>query len=203
MNPLVGNMGLSGAIFLGFENLYLFGLDNGKKLGSTTMHSEFTSLYKERGVGDTGGNYTITKTVPANFGGKCETGYLFDMARRNMDFVLQMEKLRRKNLVCHNCSDGSLLEQASPVHSEDLYGIFDRLPTIDKKAFFSYITEEKTAKINISKDQLIKAFDKEIFKQTCDRLKAIIQNKPDNRVEYIKNMETVSEVLYYLKSAMY
>ncbi|MBQ9220156.1 6-hydroxymethylpterin diphosphokinase MptE-like protein [Succinivibrio sp.] len=201
MNPLVGNMGLSGAIFLGFENLYLFGLDNGKKLGSNTMHSEYTTLYKERGVGDTGGNYTITKTVPANFGGKCETGYLFDLSRRNMDFLLQMEKLNRKNLVCHNCSDGALLEQAAPVHSDELCVTFEKLPDIDKKAFFSYIKDEKTAKINLSEEQLTKAFDKEIFTQTCNKLKEIIQNKPDNRVEYIKNMETVSEVLYYLKTA--
>ena len=34
MNPLVGNMGVSGAIYLGFNKLYLFGLDNGKKIES-------------------------------------------------------------------------------------------------------------------------------------------------------------------------
>lgn len=31
MNPLVGNMGVSGALFLGFKNIYMFGLDNGKR----------------------------------------------------------------------------------------------------------------------------------------------------------------------------
>ncbi|WP_281071272.1 6-hydroxymethylpterin diphosphokinase MptE-like protein [Succinivibrio dextrinosolvens] len=200
MNPLVGNMGLSGAIFFGFNNLYLFGLDNGKKTGTNSMHSEYTSLYKERGVGDTGGNYTVTKTVPANFGGTCETGYLFDLSRRNMDFVLQMEKLSRPDLVCHNCSDGALLEQAKPVHSEDLKDLFDRLPDIDKKELFAYITQEKTSKISLSKELITKAFNNEIFTQTCNKLKSIILKKPDNRVDYIKNMETVSEVLYYLKT---
>ncbi len=192
MNPLVGNMGLSGAVFFGFNNLYLFGLDNGKKTGTNSMHSEFTSLYKERGVGDTGGNYTITKTVTANFGGTCETGYLFDLSRRNMDFVLQMEKLGRPDLVCHNCSDGALLEQAKPVHSEDLNDLFDKLPDIDKKELFSYITQEKTSKISLPKEQITKAFNNEIFTQTCNKIKSIILNKPDNRVDYIKNMETVS-----------
>lgn len=200
MNPLVGNMGLSGAIFFGFNNLYLFGLDNGKKTGTNSMHSEFTSLYKARGVGDTGGNYTITKTVPANFGGTCETGYLFDLSRRNMDFVLQMEKLSRPDVICHNCSDGALLEQAKPIHSEDLKDLFDRLPDIDKKELFAYITQEKTSKISLSKELITKAFNNEIFTQTCNKIKAIILKKPDNRVDYIKNMETVSEVLYYLKT---
>lgn len=200
MNPLVGNMGLSGAIFLGFDNLFLFGLDNGKKLGSKGMHSEFTSLYHERGVGDTSGNYTITKKVPANFGGECETGFLFDLSRRNMDFVLQMEKLNRKKLVCHNCSDGAFLEQAEPVHSEDLFDMFDNLPKLDKKDFFSYITKEKTAPIEFSEEKLTQAFNLEIFTQSCEKIKKFILKKPNNRIDYIKNMETVSEVLFYLKS---
>lgn len=200
MNPLVGNMGVSGAVYLGFNNLYLFGIDNGKKVHGNAMHSEFTSVYKEKFIEDTEGVYSITKNIPANFGGECETSYLFDLSRRNIDFVLQMEKTKRPEITCINCSDGALLEEAKPVHSEELTDYFESLPDINKKNFFKYITEEKTSSIDIPKDILIKSFDTEIFSQTCKKIKGIILEKPTNRIDYIKNMETVSEILFYLKT---
>ena len=47
MNPLVGNLGLSSALNLGFKKLYLFGLDNGRKLGTQAYHPELSGIYQE------------------------------------------------------------------------------------------------------------------------------------------------------------
>ena len=69
MNPLVGNMGVSGALFLGFKNIYMFGLDNGKKIDSSAMHSKYTTLYNEHGCSDQGGSYTTKQQGKGNFGG--------------------------------------------------------------------------------------------------------------------------------------
>ncbi len=47
MNPLVGNLGLSAALNLGFKQVYLFGVDNGRKLGTAAYHPELSGIYRE------------------------------------------------------------------------------------------------------------------------------------------------------------
>ena len=79
LTPLVGNMGVSGACYLGLENLYLFGLDNGSRVEDQEMHSKYTTLYNchNNGVSKKSGSYATPDVVEANFGGTCKTGYFF------------------------------------------------------------------------------------------------------------------------------
>ncbi len=199
-NPVVGNAGLASAIYFGFENIYLFGIDNGKKLGSNQMHSSYTSLYANRGAIDHGGSYTIEKSLPGNFGGQCESSFFFSMSGHNISFLLQMEQLNNDRLICHNCSDGIFMENTIPTHSEDLVKEFCSLPDIDKNRFSDYVKNEKTAAIHVSYDELKKLFDSSKFNELVSNTMKLMENMPDNRVDYVKRMVEVSEYISDLMS---
>lgn len=199
MNPLVGNMGVSGSIYLGFRNLYLFGLDNGKKIGSTAIHSKYTTLYKNHGTSDTGGNYTTDLVVPGNFGGQCGCGFYFNMSRRNIGFVIQMEKLNHPSLTCHNCSDGAVIDNTTPIHSEDLEEEFSKRANLNKETFFKFMTEEKTTVLNYSHDQIKEIFSNDFFKETCEKIKKLIESRPDTRLGVVQLFESISEICAFLR----
>ncbi len=197
-NPVVGNAGLASAIYFGFEQIYLFGIDNGKKIGTEQMHSSFTTLYTNRGVGDKAGAYQIEKVLPGNFGGQCESSYFFVMSGHNIGFLLQMEKLNNDKLVCYNCSDGIFMENTIPTHSEDLVKDFAYLPDIDKKKFSEYVIDEKTAELSIPAKSFRVLFDSNKFNEICINALHMLDNLPENRVDYVKKMVKLSEYIYDL-----
>lgn len=194
-NPVVGNAGLASAIYFGFENIYLFGIDNGKKIGTNRMHSSFTSLYENRGVVDTADSYQIEKVMPGNFGGQCESSFFFAMSGHNIGFLLQMEKQNNGKLTCRNCSDGIFMENTIPTHSEDLVKEFDVRSIIDKQKFAEYVKNEKTSELSFSIKELDSLFDSKRFNEYVSNIKKLMENMPDNRVDYVKKMVEVSEYI--------
>lgn len=199
MNPLVGNMGVSGAVYLGLRNLYLFGIDNGKKLGTSAIHSKYTTLYANHGTSDTGGSYTTDKVVPGNFGGECGCGFFFDVARRNIGFILQMEQLTHPDLHCFNCSDGALIDYTTPKHSEELVEEFEKRANLNKESFFKFMTEEKTTTIDASYEKLKDIFNTEFFKGTCQRLINMTKQRPTTRLGVVQLFESISEICSFLR----
>ncbi|SFK55840.1 motility associated factor glycosyltransferase family protein [Succinivibrio dextrinosolvens] len=197
-NPVVGNAGLASAIYFGFENIYLFGIDNGKKIGTSQMHSSFTTLYSNRGVVDNAGSYQIEKVLPGNFGGQCESSFFFAMSGHNIGFLLQMEKLNNDKLICHNCSDGIFMENTIPTHSDDLAGEFASKSDIDKHKFSEYLIGEKTAVLHFPEHAFSKLFDSEKFNEICKKSLFMLDNLPDNRSDYVKVMVKLSEYIFEL-----
>lgn len=190
MNPLVGNMGVSGACFFGFRNLYLFGLDNGKKLGTEKMHSKYTAIYNGAGVNDTGGNYTIENILPGNFGGECESGYFFKLSVRNIEDILEIFKDKVK---CYNCSDGSFIEGATPLHSEDLD--FKDRPILDKQALRDFVDNHKTMSVDLPQEGIEKLLDYDDFSRTLKYIASIFDERPVRRIDYIQKLEFLSEYI--------
>lgn len=197
-NPVVGNAGLASAIYFGFENIYLFGIDNGKKIGTSQMHSSFTTLYSNRGVVDNAGSYQIEKVLPGNFGGQCESSFFFAMSGHNIGFLLQMEKLNNDKLICHNCSDGIFMENTIPTHSDELTGEFASKSDIDKHKFSEYLIGEKTAVLHFPEHVFSKLFDSEKFKEICKKSLLMLDNLPDNRSDYVKVMVKLSKYIFEL-----
>ncbi|MGN1281050.1 MAG: 6-hydroxymethylpterin diphosphokinase MptE-like protein [Succinivibrio sp.] len=197
MNPLVGNMGVAGALFLGFKNLYLFGIDNGRKVGSASIHSELTSLYKKHNCSDSGGNYTTKMIRKGNFGGEVETGVFFELSARNIGYNLSMLANAGKEIKCYNCSDGLYIDNTIPVHSEDLN--FDRFKDIDKNELRRFMYEEKTRVVDASREEIENMFLYDGFVAVVDNIKKVLKEKPKTRLETIQHMETVSELLYTLQ----
>ena len=192
MNPLVGNMGVSGAIYLGFRNIYLFGIDNGKRKGRTSIHSAHVSLYKKMGVSDSSGAYIVKTVTAGNFGTECDTNTLYQRSTQNIGLVI--EKNAKNNVVCFNCSDGALIPHTVSMHSYELSSKFNNAPQLDKHYIKQQILK-KTRTINISKQQIEDLFDMHIFKNICEKITDILNKKVQGRMELLKQMSLVSKEL--------
>ena len=192
MNPFVGNMGLSGALALGFRNIYLFGLDCGKKVGVQSIHSELTTLYKKRGFTEEPDFYATDNIIPANFGGECESNQTFLKSALTMSISIKEAK---KDGECNfiNCSDGALVEGAIPVHSEALDKDFIKLPDINKKEIIDYIDNERVIEFSLSEDQIKGILYPQIFEKICDSVVNIIKEKKDSVRECLSDIKKVND----------
>ncbi len=193
MNPLVGNLGTSAVIAMKMKNAYLFGFDNGKKVGTENMHSQFSELYNQNKHFEKGGSYIIEDLVPGNFGGECISGNFYKLSIRNME---QMFELFKNTSHFCNCSDGALIKGTTPVHSYDLK--FEELPVLDKKALHDFINNEYTTALDFTREQIIEQINIEKFSECLKHLKEIFSNRPESRIEFIDRMQTSSEYLYKL-----
>jgi hypothetical protein len=108
-DPLVCNAAFSAAAFLGFTQIYLFGIDLAQK--QTGRHHAKDSVYFKEEHIDLDEMYVrrFDREVPGNFGGTVETFWAFDMGRQMLS---QVQRSRRTNLV--NCSDGAKIYGAKP-----------------------------------------------------------------------------------------
>lgn len=107
-NPTVTNSSTSGAIAMGFENLYLFGLDYGFK--SEKNHHAKGSIYQnlDKITGDF--------SVRGNFGGEVYTTRVFDSSRGVLEQLLE----QNPNVKCVNLSDGALIRLTKAQYSQNL-----------------------------------------------------------------------------------
>lgn len=203
MTPLVGNMGVSGACYLGLENLYLFGLDNGSRVEDQEMHSKYTTLYNchNNGVSKKSGSYATPDVVEANFGGTCKTGYFFKLSARNIGFIIGTLQNEGQDIHCYNCSDGVKIKSTVPMHSEDLAKDFDKLPALNKKEFFDFMVNEKTMPLTETTMEHLKAlFSEKAFNSIVDKILDQLNNaKINNRTDGIQLLESVSEYLTFLE----
>lgn len=202
-NPFVANCGVSGAIYLGFENLYLFGIDCGKVNEEQDNHAGNTTLYNKHGVPDNGGAYWLNSKTKGNFREETLTNTLFYRSGKNIGALLS----RNSSVSCCNCSDGIFIENTKPVHSENLCQLFESFTEINKEKLHKFIATEKTAEIDIPVDNILKLVSKTRFSEICteihNRLKKLTyKNRNDliiqlmNISRYIHNMRKTDELLY-------
>ncbi len=190
MTPLVGNFGASAAASLGFKSAYLFGYDNGKKVGAERMHSSFSDFYGSDLNREKGGNYVIDDLVPGNFGGKCISGNFYEPSIRNLEFLFQAY---RGQIKFYNCSDGARISGAAPVHSENLN--FDNYPDLDKEEFRKYIQHELTTELTATNEAIKAAIDSKGFNVCMDYLKNLFDIRPEKRSDFIDILRKSSEYI--------
>jgi len=141
-NPTVTNASTATAIAMGFERLYLFGLDYGFK--SKEMHHAKGSAY------DDVKSFTLNNelTVPDNFGGEINTTRIFDFSRG----VLEMLLGKSQHVKCFNMSNGAKIKHADYRQVEQL-AAFDIIP--DKQVVVDqYLTNSFNNNYVISHDLL-------------------------------------------------
>ncbi|OHC75259.1 MAG: hypothetical protein A3G18_03075 [Rhodospirillales bacterium RIFCSPLOWO2_12_FULL_58_28] len=113
-DPLVSNAALAVSSAVGFKNIYLFGVDCGRRDG-TAHHSQDAVYYEEDYDNYAAGESfdfiekQLNREVPANFGGKAMTSWSLDLSRINLS-ILQ----RTGNFTLFNCSDGARIDGATP-----------------------------------------------------------------------------------------
>ncbi len=194
MNPLVGNMGISAAVTLGFNKVYLFGIDNGKMTDTQNMHSSYTSVYTNSGASDKGGNYDVQTLVPGNFGGQCETNQLYIKSILTIESAL-FEKKEEPDFLCINCSNGSYIKGTTAMHSKELEDEFSHLSNINKDEFFNYFLSEKTKNFDITEEQFRKIIHPEIMDRIYDNIIDMIDHCGKTKEEYFRLCQNINEFL--------
>lgn len=110
-DPLVSNAAFAVVTFMGFQNVYLFGMDLGQREGGA--HHAKDAVYNDKDRGELDKLYVKrfqeARIVPGNFGGRVRTFWAFDMGRRMLG---EVQHVRGINL--YNCSDGARITGAKP-----------------------------------------------------------------------------------------
>lgn len=118
--PLVANAAYAAMATLGFRNIYLFGVDCGRRADSG-HHAKDAVYYEEDydnylpGEGLELLETEFTRSVPGNFGGEALTTWYLDMSRAAF---ASAQKVFQANLV--NCGNGARIDGAKPRHPASL-----------------------------------------------------------------------------------
>lgn len=176
VNPLVGNIGVSAPIHLGFKNLYLFGLDNGYK-HKGHHHSKLSSYYNNEESAGALGDMMYGDSLwrrEGNFDGMVISNAMFDTSRRVIEQVLATNE----DVRCFNCSDGAKIEKARALPSAE---ISLSMP-VDKSALLGEIVA-LCAPIPLSKQDVESLLDIEFFNIFIDKMVAEWQQDFTSRNE--------------------
>lgn len=163
VNPLVGNIGISAPIHLGFKQLYLFGLDNGYK-HKGHHHSRLSSYYNDEESAGALGEMMYGDSPwqrEGNFGGTVISNAMFDTSRHVMEQVL----VTNSDVRCFNCSDGARIAYTRALPSEELR-LFQ---PVDKRALLEEIMT-LCAPIPLSKEDFSSLLDVEFFNLFIDKM---------------------------------
>ncbi|TNJ17742.1 hypothetical protein CF111_17630 [Aeromonas sobria] len=163
MNPLVGNIGVSLPINLGFKNIYLFGMDNGYRQRGH-HHSRFSAYYNNNDKAEAFGEKVYgdsQRACEGNFGGVVISNIMFDTSRRVTEEVLAANS----DVQCFNCSDGAKIEMARPLLSTEIH----LSQSINKSALIEEITG-LGAPIALSKQDLYPLLDIDFFNVFIDKM---------------------------------
>ena len=168
-NPLAANIGLKMACALGFNKIYLFGVDNGYK-DRKHHHSKFSSYFDEQGsvieklTDAVIGSSEYSYFVPGNFGGNIITNAMFDTARRALEITIA----DYPEAHVYNCSDGSLIDGATPLKPTDLR--LDENNHLNKNELINHIYQDLYSPLNIDKESIVEYLDVPFFDYLIDRL---------------------------------
>jgi hypothetical protein len=159
-NPTVGNTGMAFSAALGFNEIYLFGMDFGfaadgahhsalsKHYDIGEEHQESLNLYKH--------NAESNITLEGNFGNKITSTTVYSHARLSIEALLQ----QNPHIHCYNTSEGAFIRGAKPTHYADInlekYQAFDK-SSYTRKLFDSHFSMNGLKKIK-NNDEVINKF---------------------------------------------
>tara|TARA_R110002072_G_scaffold98616_1_gene216982 strand:+ start:8916 stop:10910 length:1995 start_codon:yes stop_codon:yes gene_type:complete len=127
LDPTVVNAGLGFVQEMGFQEIYLFGVDMGQR--GTDKHHAAVSYHYTEGAIIAQSPFNIE--VPANFGGKAKTTQGLFWA---LDSIQRLVKSGPRRIKYYNCSNGALLNDVPP-----------KLP---RTVNLDELTEDKAAIVN-------------------------------------------------------
>ncbi len=163
VNPMVGNIGVSAPVHLGFKQLYLFGLDNGYK-HKGHHHSKLSAYYNDEDNAGALGEMMYGDSLwqrEGNFGGTIISNAMFDTSRHVMEQVLA----NNGEVRCFNCSDGAKIAYTRALPSEEI----SLSQPVDKAALLGEIAA-LCAPIPLSKDDFSSLLDVEFFNLFIDKM---------------------------------
>ena len=201
INPLVGNAGLATAVTLGFKQIYMFGMDNGKVINAKNEHSQYSDLYGKR--------YALNEKSPiagkeiilkGNFGSDVVSNQLYKTATDTFE-RLMLSNADDKELVCYNCSDGALISKTVPMHSSDINLLHN--DNIDKDKLIDHILKDMTFVVDMTQSDLTNVFHKEEYNKISSSIIRFFAQPCQNRFELIMLLSSISSVLNNLRLSLF
>ncbi|MEA3352649.1 MAG: 6-hydroxymethylpterin diphosphokinase MptE-like protein [Campylobacterota bacterium] len=193
-NPTVANGALSIASDLGFDNIYMFGVDLGYK--DKESHHSKSSVYFEKGT-TLGNSYqNISGEVESNFSnGKLISDVTFDWGRTSIENLI-ITNINNKNEVnYYNCSDGSYIKGAIPLRSSEINikktSKMDLLEQIEKKFIKN---KESIKKFDNNLLENLKIQEKVLFK-TIENIQDIISKPVSNYSDLFNTLNRSYDLL--------
>lgn len=194
-NPVVANTALSFSLFFGFNNVYLFGIDNGNQpCGS---HHSKDSIYKENTSDDDSDGLLCLemdgRVIPGNFGGHVISNELFASAHSQLEKLIAHYPKR----TVMNVGNGAKLKGTVPIRADDLLplkAIDDKESIIEviKGGFFGTFD-------NHSIDERYIAVGR--FNEICDHLATLCDVNVESRHEASDVLQRQSRYLYALRNS--
>ncbi|MCX4104473.1 DUF115 domain-containing protein [Aeromonas hydrophila] len=163
VNPLVGNIGVSMPIHLGFKNLFLFGLDSGYKQKGY-HHSKFSAYYNSAEGAEALGDLMYGDSQwqhEGNFGGVVTSNAMFNTSRR----VIEQMLAAHEHVHCFNCSDGAKIENARPLPNSEVV-FYEKINKIE----LLHQIIKLSAPIPLSKEDFKPYLDVEFFNILIDKM---------------------------------
>jgi hypothetical protein len=123
-NPTVTNAGLSFALFMGFKEVYLFGVDlgireDGAHHSSLSLYYDLEKKTQKKGFSSferKAGDYEI----PGNFGDKVTTNPILHGTKTNMEILIRHLKRSDWEFNIYNPNRGALIDGTITVAQQDL-----------------------------------------------------------------------------------
>ncbi len=168
-NPTVSNAATAAAVYLGFETMYLFGVDYGWV--DEEHHHSKGSIYYQKGSLAERKTMAADMKVAGNFEKEVSTTQHFDNSRASLEILLE----NNPYINCFNCSNGANVQLTKPLK----YTSIGELNTID-------------AKPDLVESLLNSAFS---LDEICDlNLNALFDDKLNKLEKVIKNIVEVTSV---------
>lgn len=197
-NPTVTNTAFSTFVNLGFKNFYFFGIDlgfssDGKHHSSHSQYGEIDKkLYADKEIYD----ITSKNNIKAlgNFSDFCITNRNFFNSKIAFEELISLTK----EVNCHNCSQGILIEGAKPTYLEDID--LSQHKTFNKDNFRKALMKEHfTTTYNAApfEDEQVKENLKPTLKAIAS-MKELIQRKPGTVEEAYAIMDELDILLKLL-----
>ncbi len=192
VNPLVSNFGLEFVSMLGFQHIYMLGIDNGA-VGEQS-HCRFSMYYDENNnlleqykgmiLDD------MPMFMPGNFAEKVRTNRLFKLAARMMELTMSNYKEQSEYF---NCSNGMRVERAKSLHFADVD--WDSCGRIDKSMLRNILLSSVTRKLELDPRRLRDSLKADKFNRIMDEIYHDWDNRPATRVEFVLREEYQAEYL--------
>ncbi|MGL6124814.1 MAG: motility associated factor glycosyltransferase family protein [Shewanella sp.] len=189
MNPLVGNMGLTTSLALGFRQIYLIGIDNGYR-DSRHHHSKESAYFDDHGqpITELIYNKSDNLRVTGNFGGKVISNKFYADSAFVMGTVLAVFPDAR----CYNCADGAAIKGALPLALSDI--IVSESVEINKKALLDEI-HGLYSPLEFDLEQLENALDCDGYNDFVDKLIGHWDIIPESRSALVAKIQEQYEYI--------
>ncbi|QWL58316.1 motility associated factor glycosyltransferase family protein [Aeromonas jandaei] len=174
VNPMVGNIGVSAPIHLGFKTIYLFGLDNGYK-HKGHHHSKLSSYYNNDENAEALHDIMYGDSQwqrEGNFEGLVTSNAMFDTSR----YVIEQLLAANDDVQCFNCSNGAKIKKARALPTSEI----KLTVPVDKSLLLDEISSF-CAPISLSKKDFYPLLDIEFFNILIDKMTAEWQGEFSSR----------------------